>query len=149
MNDIKNATIDIPKFSLKNDVYIAKCVKCYDADSIHVVIFFHDKLQRFVCRLAEIDAFEISSKNLLEKEHATKARDFLSELILNKLILIKCDDFDKYGRLLVYVYSYNPCQEKLDDFIFENSINNILVDKKLAYKYDGGTKKDFTTWSDQ
>jgi hypothetical protein len=49
-----------------------------------------------------------------------------------KLITVKCLEFDKYGRLLVELYN-NDTDIK--------SFNDILVEKELAVRYDGGTKK--------
>ena len=146
-DELIQSDLHTPKFSFNNNVYLAKCVKCYDADSIHIVVRVYNKLQRFVCRLAEIDTAEIKSKNIVEKNYAIKSRDYLMKLILNKLIIIKCGDFDKYGRLLVYIYTYEKGQKiPTNELCFENSINNIIVNKKLGYKYDGGTKKKFSEW---
>ena len=44
---------------------------------------------------------------------------------------IECVDFDKYGRLLTNVFL-----NKEDD----KSISDILLEEKLAYKYNGDTK---------
>lgn len=62
--------------------YLAQCVKCYDADSIHAVIHFHGTPTRFRCRLLGIDTPEIRSKDPAERTHARAARDFLREGIL-------------------------------------------------------------------
>ena len=59
----------------------------------------------------------------------------MKDLILDKLILIECNKFDKYGRLLITVY-YNDL-----------NINDELVTLKYAYKYDGKTKQSFDEWS--
>ena len=66
-------------------------------------------------------------------------RDFLRELILNKLVVIKCGKFDKYGRLLAYVFQYYESGKEMSI-----SINDTLIEKKFAYPYDGGTKRIFT-----
>ncbi len=140
-------------FTLRDRTYTAKCVKCYDADTIHVVIELFGELQRFVCRLEGIDSAEIRTKCKHEKECALVARDYLRNLILGKLITIKCGDFDKYGRLLVSVYEYIPPNSRVanrsDDQIeysFDKSINNTLITKGHAYKYDGSKKTAFSDW---
>ena len=62
-----------------------------------------------------------------------KKEEIISELEMNKnLITVKCLEFDKYGRLLVELYS--------DSDIKNDSFNKILIDKNLAVSYDGGTK---------
>jgi len=60
-----------------------------------------------------------------------KKEEVIHELEKNKkLVIVKCLEFDKYGRLLVELYS----DVKGDSF------NKILVDKNFAVLYDGGTK---------
>ena len=134
-NLLENGSLKTPLFTLNDINCTAKCVKCYDADTIHIVIYHGNKLQRFVCRLIGIDSAEIRTSNMKEKAHAIKARDYLSDLILNKLISIQCGKFDKYGRLLITIF-YN-----------DENINEKLVTLKYAYKYDGKTKQTFEEWS--
>jgi endonuclease YncB( thermonuclease family) len=134
-NLLENASLNTPLFTLNGLKFTAKCVKCYDADTIHIVIFYNGIFQRFVTRLIGIDSAEIKTHNEKEKQHAIKARDYLKDLILDKLILIECNKFDKYGRLLITVY-YNDL-----------NINDELVTLKYAYKYDGKTKQSFDEWS--
>jgi endonuclease YncB( thermonuclease family) len=61
-------------------------------------------------------------------------RDKLKERIENKILLIKCGEFDKYGRLLVEIYENNG-------ELF--SINNWLIENNYAKPYDGGTKEEW------
>jgi endonuclease YncB( thermonuclease family) len=126
-----------PKFSLDGIETTAKCVKCYDADTVHLVFGVPgtENLYKWTCRLLGIDSAEIRSKNPDEKLHAIKARDYLRNLILDKIVEVKCQKFDKYGRVLVTI---------THDGI---NLNEDLVSKKLAYVYDGGTKRDFNEWS--
>jgi hypothetical protein len=46
------------------------------------------------------------------------------------LVSVKCLEWDKFGRLLVELYNKDDTK----------SFNDILVEKQLAVKYDGGTK---------
>ena len=141
-NELKNSDLSVPKFNINNQIFLAKCVKCYDGDTIHIVIRYNNVLQRFVCRLAEIDTPEIKSKDINEKNHAYKAKEFLINLIYNKLIYVKCGNFDKYGRLLIYIYL-----EKKDILKFEKSVNELLVKEKLAYRYNiKKSKIKFIDW---
>ena len=83
-----------------------------------------------------IDTPEIKTKNTYEKQLAVKARDFLRELILDKIVVIECLDFDKYGRLLGNLYIEGN----------EMSISNMMIEKGFAKAYDGGTK---SKWEDE
>lgn len=84
-------------------------------------------------RLFGIDTPEIKpSKNLQGRdEHirkAKEARDFLSNQILGKVIKVEFLSNDKYGRPLAKIYNGNIC------------LNDLIVEKGYAKKYDGGTK---------
>ena len=73
---------------------------------------------------------KMKTKNTYEKQLAVKARDFLRDLILDKIIVIECLDFDKYGRLLGNLYIEGN----------EMSISTMMIEKGFAKAYDGGTK---------
>ena len=148
----------VNEFSLNGDVHVGKIVSCYDADTVRIVILFGDKLTKFNCRLMGIDTPEMkpsrSKPNRIEeKKKAKLARNRLVQLATscnieadklykkkeiqrhidsenNKLITVKCFEFDKYGRLLIEI-----C-ENTDS----KPYNYILVDEGHAKPYDGGTK---------
>ena len=106
-------------------------VKVYDGDTITILSklpYKDSALYKFSVRLNGIDCPEIKGETLKEKLRAQIARDELSKLILNKEIILKNLKTEKYGRILADVY--------LDDL----HLNQYMLDKKLAVKYDGGTK---------
>jgi endonuclease YncB( thermonuclease family) len=137
INKLKECNTKTPKFTLEGYHTSAKCVKCYDADTVHLVFGAPgtNNLYKWNCRLLGIDSAEIRSKDPEEKAYAIKARDYLRELILDKIVDVTCQEFDKYGRVLVTI---------THDGI---NLNEDLVTKKMAYRYDGGTKKSFKDWS--
>ena len=149
-------TLDIPLFTLKGQIHTAKCVKCYDADTIHVVFSLHGAFTRFRCRLKGIDTAELRSKNSHEKACAKESRDYLKTIIMNKIVTIHCFEFDKYGRLFVDVYYHDsnhaPVQhpnqkEKGGDQISRPlHINSHLVECGYAYSYHGGKRLSFENW---
>jgi micrococcal nuclease len=130
--ELVNSDNTVPLFSLNNNEYIAKVVDVYDGDSCKVVFRFHNNLTRWIIRIAHIDTPELRSKDEDEKKLAYLVRDFLRELILNKIVKIKCLDFDKYGRLLAEIYSND-----------NRLISDILLEKKYAKPYEGGTKEEW------
>lgn len=106
-------------------------VKVYDGDTITIISklpYKDSALYKFSVRLNGIDCPEIKGETLKEKQCAQLARDELSKLILNKHVVLKDLKTEKYGRILAEVY--------LDDL----HLNQYMIDKKLAVKYDGGTK---------
>lgn len=106
-------------------------VKVYDGDTITIISklpYEESSFYKFSVRLNGIDCPEIKGETLQEKQCAQLARDELSQLILNKEIILKNLKTEKYGRILADVY--------LDDL----HLNQYMLDKKLAVKYDGGTK---------
>lgn len=121
-------------FSFRGRKYKARVVDVYDGDSVKV-IFKHDgKYKKFKCRLNGIDTPEIRTRNAKEKEMAIKARDELRKLSLDKVVTIICDEFDKYGRILI-------------DFDLPDhniiSVSDYLIKKGYAKKYEGGPKPWF------
>ncbi len=122
------------EFTLQGLETQAKCTKCYDADTVHLVIPYGDAVYRWTCRLEKIDSAEIKSSDQEESTFAKLSRDYLQSLVLDKIVWVKCGKFDKYGRLLVYLT------------INGLNINQHLLDKGYAYQYAGGKKITFAEW---
>ena len=133
--DWSNANNKTKMFSFEGRECLGKVVDVYDGDTVKIVFPLSEKeperLYRWNCRLINVDTPEIRTKNLKEKAYAKVVRDKLREKILNKLVYVKCLDFDKYGRLLVEIFDNEKCEE---------CINNWLILNEYAKKYDGGTK---------
>lgn len=134
---LKTSSWDTPKYTFAGKKIIAKCVKVYDGDSITACFCPTNEeegsIYKFSVRLAGIDTPELRSHDEKEKKAAYEARDFLSKKILNKLIVLKCADFDKYGRILADVFSYDESEH----------FNNLMITHKFAYPYGGGKKQPF------
>lgn len=114
-----------------------KVIKCYDADTITIASklpYDASPLYRLSVRLNGIDAPEIKGKCAEEKEVAKEARDFLSNLVLNKVIRLENVESEKYGRILADVY------------IGDVHLNELLLKERYAVKYDGGTKLKPVSW---
>jgi len=156
------STYDTPEHSLNNLFIEGKVVNVYDGDTVHIVFSLNNKLVKYNCRLLGIDSPEICPRSIPDKAKremeiasAIKSRNYLISLVtggieppyeLNKktikefcgksqkLVFVKCHNFDKYGRLLVEIFL-----NKSDT----NSVNKLMVAGKYAVEYDGGTKKEF------
>jgi endonuclease YncB( thermonuclease family) len=120
----------INKFSLDGHMCYARVASVYDGDTITAIFKLPSgsEYYKWNCRLYGIDTPELKTGN--NKEAALKARDFLREKILDKVVKISCGEFDKYGRLLVHIF----CEE-LD-------INAIMLSTGHAKPYFGGTKEN-------
>ena len=151
---------DIQEFSLDGEIKIAKLVDIYDADTCKIIFIMDGKIVKFNCRLNNIDAPEMrpSRKNpnrIYEKIAAKKARNRFIQLSTNididinekldketkknllksnkKFVKVKCKKFDKYGRLLIDIYT-------LDKNIH---INNKMIEEGIVKPYSGGKKETF------
>jgi endonuclease YncB( thermonuclease family) len=118
-----------------------RVIKVYDADTITIAakIPYKDMespLYRLSVRLNGIDTPEIKGVGVSaeEKEAAKNARDFVSNLVLNKFVKLENIKSEKYGRILADVY------------IGETYLNALLISEKYAVSYDGGTKRKPTSW---
>ena len=108
----------------------------YDGDSLRLVLPVCCESYIFKCRLNGIDAAELRSRNEIEKTVALETKEFVEQLLKETEFVVECFEFDKYGRVLVNIY--------LDGS--DQSLNDILIEKGLAYKYEGGSKRDFSDW---
>lgn len=116
-----------------------KVVKVYDGDTFTLAAKLPNTdgpVYRFTVRLNGIDTPEIKGKTATEKELAKRARDALSAMIMNKIVVLKNVITEKYGRLLADVY--------VDDTL---CVNEYMITNKFAVKYDGGTKERPDDWN--
>ena len=112
-------------------------VKIYDGDTITIASklpYPNSPLYRFSVRLNGIDCPEIKGKDDNEKDCAQIAKQEMTDLVLNKLVILKNVKTEKYGRLLADVY------------IDQIHLNDYLLKKRLAVVYDGGTKNCPKNW---
>lgn len=115
--------------TFNNQRKLCKVVDVYDGDTITVVFFYRNAPYLWKIRLAGIDTPELRTKCEMEKQHGYHVRDLLRKRILNKIIVLRCGGFDKYGRLLA-----TPYQNK-------ENLCEWMITHKYAVPYDGGTKK--------
>lgn len=145
------------KFNLDNVVGNFYVESVYDGDTITVIIPVKSHIYNMISsnqidelsdnnksntiyfntvriRLLGIDTPEMKpSRDLPNREEhikkAKEAKDFLSNQILGKVIKVEFLSNDKYGRPLAKIYNHsNIC------------LNDLMVEKGYAKKYDGGTK---------
>lgn len=128
--ELETKTKETPLFSLKNRTFDAKIVYIYDGDTMHCVFKVFGDYYRWNCRICGVDTPEIRTKNKEEKEKGIKLRDELRTRLQDKIVTIKCYEFDKYGRLLIDVY--------MDD---GGLLSQWLIKNQYGYAYHGGTKK--------
>jgi endonuclease YncB( thermonuclease family) len=117
-----------------------RVIKCYDADTITIAAklpYDESPMYRLSVRLNAIDTPEIKGKGVTEEEKdaAKIARDYVSNLLLNKVIRLDNIQSEKYGRILADVY------------IGDIHVNELLIKERYAVKYDGGTKKKPSSWT--
>jgi micrococcal nuclease len=112
-------------------------IKVYDGDTITIASklpYKNSPMYRFSVRLNGIDCPEIKGKDNDEKQCAILAKNEMTGLVLHKEILLKNVQTEKYGRILADVY--------VNDF----HVNQHMIEKRLAVKYEGGTKISPKSW---
>jgi len=136
---LEEQNADIKYFSLDGYETKAKVVKVYDGDTVHVVFQLFDKYYKWNCRILHVDTPELRTKDLEEKKRGYECRDKLSALILDKIVLLNCSKFDKYGRLLVEM-TVPETGVKIHEY---------LISEGLANKYEGKTKEKWDFSNDE
>lgn len=121
-------------FNFNNKSIRAKCVKVYDGDTITVVFKLDGEFYKFSIRMNGYDSPEIKTRDKLEKKYAIISRNYLRELVLDKIVTLECLDYDKYGRILANV------------IVDGENVNDKMLKNGYCVKYDGGKKQkwDFT-----
>lgn len=151
-------------FCLKDTILVCRIVDIYDGDTCTCVIPLFSRFYKFTVRLADIDTCEMKSKTDTNKELAYKARMYLFNLVTKKiyteldlhisrkdmrkilndniyLTFILCGEFDKYGRLLGWLFNLSENINKKELFSDKSiSFNHLLIKNGLAYFYEGDTK---------
>jgi len=111
---------------------VTKVEKVYDGDTIFAHIKGHEPIDKkpVGIRFFGIDTPEMDDERPAIKKKAQAARDFVEAEIKNarKIHLYNISTKDKYGRLLATVF----CDRK--------DLAKMLLEKKLAKRYDGGKK---------
>ena len=120
---------DITPFSFNGITTYAKVCDVYDGDTIKIVFEFKKEMIKYSARIYGIDTPEIRTRDADEKKRGYEARDFLRELILDKVVKVDLLKFDKYGRLLATVYT-----ERGDNVV------EIMIKEGHGKPYFGGTK---------
>lgn len=116
-----------------------RVIKIYDADTITIASklpYDSSPIYRLSVRLNGIDTPEMKGKNISEEEKnaSINARDFVSNLTLNKFVRLENVSSEKYGRILADVYIGNI------------HLNELLLKERYAVPYDGGSKKKPNSW---
>jgi endonuclease YncB( thermonuclease family) len=124
------SAVDVQKFTFNGMKFIAKCVKVYDGDTIHVIVDLpYFGIRDITIRMYGYDTDEIRGGTVESKQSAIEQRDYLKSLILNKFVYVVCLDFDKYGRILANVFIID------ETHTVGTCVNKIMV--------DGGCKEYF------
>ena len=119
------------------NIRFAKVVKVYDGDTITVAAqlpFNVYPVYRFSVRLRSIDSPEIRGQSEKECVLAIQSRDALHNLIFGKIIELRNNGKEKYGRILADIY------------LNKIHINKWMINCGYAVEYNGGKKIRDTTW---
>jgi len=118
-------------------IHRGRVVKVYDGDTITIGSYLphhNSELFKFSVRLRGIDCPELKTKDKDEKYIAEQARDFIKDIVLDEMVTLKEVDTEKYGRILA-------------DVLYKNqSLKDLLLEKRYAVPYDGGTKVCPKNW---
>lgn len=145
---LKSKTLEnTPKYDFKDETRWCKVLSCYDGDTITVAICLEKKISQIKVRMNGYDSPEMKprlNKPYRDQEiiEAKKSKKALEDKILNKLVKISIDGFDKYGRLLGVIYLKITTGKMFNKTNTYENINNYMIKNNFGYIYNGGTKKN-------
>lgn len=146
LNSCSTETVHKFSFSTDGQRVACKVISVYDGDTLSVAMPLEPKradspVYSFKVRLAGIDTPEMKP-SLTEPNRelvislAKRAKRFLEEETLGKIMYIEISGEDKYGRLLGTLFRDTQSYE-------EKSINQEMIKGNYALPYDGTEKKSF------
>ena len=135
----------VPLFTFAGKIQPVKITDIYDGDTITVGLLLGDTPYRFKLRLAGIDTPEMkplltTPNRDLHIQAAICARQFLDAQVGGRIIWVKFEKEEKYGRLMGYLYR---SMEDLTEGT-TNSINQLMIARGYALAYNGKKKSEFT-----
>lgn len=137
---LSTATNDIPLFNFKGLKIPVKVVDIYDGDTFTGCFIFKDQIIKCKFRTLGYDSPEMKPpKNKPNREQEKiKAKEARGKFIeysdcQHNLIIVECQQFDKYGRILGTVFNKKTSE----------NVNTKMIDNGYGLPYDGGTKKEF------
>jgi len=120
-------------FSFQGQTFRARPCRIYDGDTFTAIFQYRGEWIKWRCRCLDYDSPEIRPRLTMsdrqqEIELAILARNRLEQLLTRTdSVQIECGGFDKYGRILVTVYSYYPNNK--NDRTTEKSMNTIMLEE--------------------
>jgi endonuclease YncB( thermonuclease family) len=135
---LRNLNTDkVSKFSFEGTTRWVRVCNVYDGDTVTIVLLFNGHPYKFQLRMSGYDCPEMKpplSKVARQQEiaAAVAAKETLMSLVGDGIVKLKCDGWDKYGRLLGTIYDKDG-----------RNINNIMVENGWGVPYNGKTKQEF------
>jgi micrococcal nuclease len=121
----------------------AKVLSVYDGDTITIAAVDHGVKKQFSLRLFGVDCPEIRTKDEKEKEAGIAAREFVKDLVLDKIVSVEI--------LNNRIVEGKKVREKFGRLIGRVRIGSVDLAGEMirlghAVKYDGGKKVPFCDW---
>jgi endonuclease YncB( thermonuclease family) len=129
---------NVKLFTFNGKKLYAKVCDVYDGDTFKIVFRHHFKMVKLKCRAFGYDSPEMKPlKSLPNREEEIKLAKEAKEYFINlcnkhnNLVFVNALEFDKYGRLLVKVYSPDK----------KEYYNQMMIDNTSSKEYFGGKKE--------
>jgi hypothetical protein len=153
---LRDLAVKCDAFSLTGQVHLGYCIDVYDGDTCTINLRSDGKNHQWKVRLLGFDAAELKTIDKEEKTHGLACREMLKELIYEKYVVVKCSNFEKYGRLLGTVLVRATCNDEktlttescevcdLQQPETLLNVNGWMLQHTPCVPYDGGTKAKVT-----
>lgn len=117
---------------------LAKVVEVYDGDTVTVILFCGIRRVKQKVRIYGLDTPEIRPLKSIENredeiKRAKAAREFLKQLVLNKVVVLDIMGREKYGRFLCSIHVNIGCSHL--------NVEQTMIEEGHGTPYFGGKKK--------
>lgn len=124
----------------------AKVVRVLDGDTIVIAWLANNVSVKSSVRLYGINAAEVHTKNLQEKQVGLQMKAELEKIVLNKIVTLYDISKDKYGRILAKLACGNIQDVSNYMLQFTNGIKPYFGDKKKEWIFDENETPNLTAF---
>ena len=153
VDSIKKALEDgdfskLPFFTFEGVLTLAKVVDVYDGDTITVVFMHENRPVKYHMRMSGYDSPEMRPPlSLPDREifikAATVVRDHVRASLVGRVVWVKFEHEEKYGRLMGRVYVPRDGSADFDESL--PCVNDEMIKLGYGKPYKGGTKNPYNS----
>jgi endonuclease YncB( thermonuclease family) len=140
---LNNSFSTLQKFTFSGIITKCKVVDVYDGDTVTIVFYHNDQPIKDTFRMYGYDSPEMKPLKTVQNrdlhiQAAKISKNIMLNLTKDKILWVKFNNEEKYGRLMGGLYFQEPVNNTI------KSINDYMIENGYGKAYKGEHKDEFT-----